>query len=333
METTLSFWHAAGLMALLFAVLALCADWFVEGAVGVAQKLHMPPILIGIVIVSVGTTAPELAVSVAAALKGEAEMALGNAVGSVIYDDGLALALAALLAPTAIVIDRTVLRSSAIFLVSIHLVAYLLALDGVLGRREGAVLVFGFVAYLIYSYYEQRYHRNAGISPAIRQELDTAAQRSWRKIVLLFAAGLGGVVISGHWIVVAATDVAVHLGIPPVIIALVAVALGTSVPEIATCIIAARKGQGSLAVGNILGADILNICWIAGASAMVNPLHVSPEVINFMFPAMIVIVLAMLGMMRWRYTLERWHGLVLLGLLGVYLVLLFRFFPSIAAAR
>lgn len=327
MATTFALWPAVGLMIALFAVLAKCADWFVEGATGLAQKLHMPPILIGIVIVSLGTTAPELAVSVSAALKGEAEMALGNAIGSVIYDDGLALALAALLAPAAIMIDRIVLRSSAVFLITVDILAYLLCLDGVLSRMEGGLLVLGFVAYLAYSYIEQRRLRRSNVVAAVQEELDESAQRSWLQIVVLFGIGLTGVVLSSDWIVIAATDVAAHLGVPPVIIALAAVALGTSIPEVATCVIAARKGQGSLAVGNILGADILNVCWIAGASAMFNPLHVGREVIHFMFPSMLVIVFAMLGMMRWNHKLERWNGAVLLGLMLVYLVLLVHFDP------
>ena len=146
--------------------------------------------------------------------------------------------------------------------------------------------------------------------------------------MLFFAGGLIGVVFSSDWIVESASVVALELGVPSVIVALAAVALGTSIPEVATCIIAARKGQGSLAVGNILGADILNICWIAGASAVVNPLVVQKDVINFMFPSMLVIVFTMLGMMRLRYRLEKWNGVVLLSLLVIYLVLLFVISPG-----
>ena len=146
--------------------------------------------------------------------------------------------------------------------------------------------------------------------------------------MLFFAGGLVGVVFSSEWIVESASVVGLELGVPIEIVALAAVALGTSVPEVATCIIAARKGQGGLAVGNILGADILNICWIAGASAVVNPLVVQKDVINFMFPSMLVIVFSMLAMMRMGYRLVRWNGLVLLALLVAYLVLLFVVSPG-----
>jgi cation:H+ antiporter len=128
--------------------------------------------------------------------------------------------------------------------------------------------------------------------------------------------------VSSHGIVEATPVVAAALGVSQAIIALAVVALGTSVPEIATCIVSARKGHGSLAVGNILGADILNVCWIAGASAMANDLVVPPDVIHFMFPAMLIIVLSMLGLLRHRYRFDRWKGIFLLGLFVLYFALL-----------
>lgn len=308
-------------MVVSFAVLAKCADWFVEGALEIARRLHAPPILIGIVIVSIGTTAPELAVSVQAALAGRAEYALGNAVGSVIYDDGIALPLAALLAPAAIVIDKRVLRSSAVFLIAIDILAYTLCFDGTLDRGEGLVLVLGFVGYLYFLYWDQKRRRG-------EVEVPPEAGGKGRVRILLFFVGLAGVLVSSEWIVDSAPVVARHFGVPDVVIALTLIALGTSVPEIATCIVSARKGQGALAAGNILGADILNICWIAGASAIANPLTVGAPVIHFMFPSMLVIVLTMLALMRLGWNLNKWKGLVLLGLCAVYLILLFVYNPG-----
>ena len=318
-------WEAAGLMVLSFVLLAKCADYLVEGAIDIARYLHAPPILIGIVIVGLGTTAPELAVSVTAALRDSPEVALGNAVGSVIYDDGLALPMAALFATTAIAIDRIVLRSAAIFLITVDLVAWYMAFDGTLARVEGGALVGLFVLYLIYSFWEQKRRPRAEI---VEEE---APSRSLWLIALLFAGGLAGVVVSSHFIVEATPVVGEALGLPNVVIGLVVVALGTSIPEVATCIVAARKGQGALAVGNILGADILNICWIAGASALANPLVVPANVVNFMFPWMLAIVLTMLGLMRLGYELNRWKGLVLLALCIAYLTALFATNPGALA--
>ena len=319
----MGFWQALALMAMAFVVLAKCADWFVDGAVELARRLRAPPMLIGIVIMSLGTTAPELAVSVNAALSGQAEFALGNAVGSVIYDDGIALPLAALLAPAAIAIDRSVLRSTAIFLIAVDLVAYGLCFDGTLSRPEGLVLVAGFLGYLYFLYWEQKRRNRSGETAE-----STSDQPPSNRRIILFFLGLIGVIISSDWIVSAAPVVAVGLGVPDIVVALTMIALGTSIPEVASCVVAARKGQGSLAAGNILGADVLNICWIAGASAVVNPLTVSTEVIHFMFPAMLVMVFSMLGLMRMGYQLQRWKGLVLVILCVTYLVALFASNPG-----
>ncbi|NKB72832.1 MAG: calcium/sodium antiporter [Candidatus Latescibacteria bacterium] len=318
----IGFWPALGLMAISFVILAKSADWLVDGAIEIAQKLHAPPILIGIVIVGIGTTAPELAVSVTAALQDKAGMALGNAVGSVIYDDGLALPLAILLAPVPILIEKRVLKAAAIFLIVIDLLAYAMAWDGVLSRGNGLVLVGCFVGYLLYTYWDQK----RSPKPLDLEEAEEGA--GTLGMTLFFVGGLVGVLASSHWIVQATPAVGRQLGIPDEVVALVLVALGTSIPEVATCIIAARKGAGSLAVGNILGADILNICWIAGASAVANPLKVSTDVINFMFPAMLIVVLSMLALMFHGYKLEKWKGGVLLGLCAAYLVAVYVFNPG-----
>ena len=311
---SLSLWPAVGVMAVAFVILAKCADWLVDGAIDIARKLHVPPILIGIVIVSLGTTAPELAVSVQAALSGHAEIALANAIGSVIYDDGLALPFVAFLAPVVVVIDRGVLRSTAIFLIGADLIAYAMCFDGRLSRPEGMVLVLGFFGYMLYQYLQQRRHGSAD------SEMTDQEARSWGRIIGLLAAGMGGVLVSSEAIVGTAHVISEAMGVSDTIIGLILVALGTSVPEIATCIVSARKGHGSLAVGNILGADILNVCWIAGASAIVNDLVVAEEEIHFMFPAMLIIVLTMLALLRLNHRFEKWKGGVLLCLCFVYLV-------------
>ncbi len=309
---SMTLWPAVGVMVAAFVVLAKCADWLVDGAIDIARQLKVPPILIGIVIVSIGTTAPELAVSMQAALDGNAELALANAVGSVIYDDGLALPLVAFLSPVVVLIDRGVLRSTAIFLIAVDVIAYVMCFDGTLDRPEGLVLVLGFCGYLLFQYRQQR---NRGAEDVEDEGGDV---RSWSRIALLFAVGLAGVLLSSDWIVETAKIISRELEVSNIIIGLLLVALGTSVPEIATCIVSARKGHGSLAIGNILGADILNICWIAGASSVVNDLEVPTEEIHFMFPAMLIIVVTMLALLRLNHRFEKWKGAVLLSLCAAY---------------
>jgi cation:H+ antiporter len=313
-------------MAAAFVVLAKCADIFVDSAVAVALQLHIPKLVIGIVLVSFATTAPELAVSLTAALKGSPEMALGNAIGSVICDDGLALAMAGIFTVGAIEVIPGVLRTSGSFLVGIEVLTFLFVCrDYTLSRVEGAILVGLFLIYLASMF---RQHRNGTLSDDL--ESPSQAESSSPKlgrILLSFALSLAGIIIASKFIVAAATSIAHSLHIPEAVIALTLVAFGTSIPEVATCISAARKGHGEIAVGNIIGADILNICWVAGASAMANDLILNQKQVYFMFPAMFVIVGAMLLMLRYKYQLTKRKGLSLFGLYLVYIVALMWLFP------
>ena len=312
-------WSDIGILILCFAVLAKCANWFVDGAVGIAEYLNVPKMLIGIVLMSLATTSPELAVSVMSALDGKPEIALGNAVGSVIVDDGVALGVGALVAPAAIAINPYLLKTTGIFLIAVDIAAYAMVFDGTLGRLEGGVLVLMFVAYTVFAYGTRKNSQDAEDFEELEQIEESIADKGLGSLMSWFGLGLIGVLITSHFIVGSASNIASFLGISNAVIALTVVAIGTSLPEIATAVTSARKGYGELMVGNILGADILNICWIAGASALVNPLIVSPRVIHFSFPAMLIIVIAMLVMMRTRHKLARAEGVFLLVLYAIYL--------------
>jgi cation:H+ antiporter len=319
---------AVGVLVVCFLVLLKCADWFVEGAVGLAEYFNAPKMLIGIVLVSLATTAPELAVSVLSALEGHPEMALGNAVGSVIVDDGVALALGILFASSPILVNRRILKTAGFFLAVVSIAAYALAHDGVLNRVEGGALVLMFIAYMVFVYYTRK--TAAGDAPPQADELaeiEKAVEgRGLGSLAFWFMVGLAGVLASSEGIVSSAVVVAQFLGVSEAVIALTVVAVGTSMPEIATAVTAARRGHGEIMVGNILGADILNICWIAGASALVNPLVVDPRVIHFSFPAMFVIVGSMLFIMRTGYRLKRPEGIYMLALYAAYLLLMYHLF-------
>lgn len=299
-------------------VLFRAGDLFVTGAVGLSVRLKMPKILIGIVVVGFSTTLPELLVSLQAAIRGEPEIALGNAIGSVIADDALALALAAIIAPILLHQKKT-FRIAAAFLIFVDFVAYFLAFDGTLDRPEGMILVAGLFIYIVYAIYSAK--KGQAIIPA--EKVDEPEEKArWTGILWSFVAGFIGVLVASNLIVESGTVIATAIGVPEIIIGLTIVALGTSLPEIATVIAAARKGEGEVAAGNIIGADILNILWIAGMSAIVNPIVVEAKIINFSFPAMIIVVLAMLLFLRTKWRLERWEGFVLLGMYVVYLVAL-----------
>lgn len=322
----MSIWAALGMMVICFVVLTKCADWFVDGAVGIAEHLSIPKMLIGIVLVSLATTAPELSVSVMSALGGHPEMALGNAVGSVIVDDGVALGLGALVAAAPIAVNPYLLKTSGIFLIIADIAAYLMAFDGTLNRLEGGVLVALFVAYSVFTYVTRKRSQTSAAPEELTEIEEGLAGKGLGRLVFWFGVGLVGVLVASHFIVDAAVVIAKFAGVSEAVIGLTVVAVGTSLPEIATAVTSARKGYGEIMVGNILGADILNICWIAGASALVNPLVVARKVINFSFPAMLVIVVSMLVMMRTRHQLARGEGVFLFALYAIYLVMMGKLF-------
>ncbi len=307
-----------------FVILAKSAVFFVDSSVSFANKFNISKLVIGLVLVSFATTAPELCVSLTAALKGNPKMALGNAVGSVICNTGLALGFAGILAPVAIKVLPKVLQTSGFFLVLVSVLCFLFVLnDGSLTYMEGGLLVFLFLVYLYYMFQQYK----SGSISMDSDETGSSAKMGMIKVSILFIIGLLGILAASEFIVISATSIAHSLHIPEAVIALTLVALGTSIPEVATCVISAKKGYGEIAVGNILGANILNICWVAGVSSIANKLVLSQKEIFFMFPAMFVIVGAMIFVMWRNYRLTKKEGALLLFLYAIYIALTIFFFP------
>ena len=314
-----------------FGVLAYCADFLVDGAVGIAHRLRVPKIVIGIVLVGFATTSPELTVSLLAALRGHPELALGNAIGSVIVDDAVALGLGIMVAPVAIAVDSKVLKTTGLFLAAVAVVSFVLAANGTVSRLEGVALLAIHVAYLTaVLVVEGRRRRarapDAGGEDAGGEDAGGDAEEQGKPgglgvQGLRLLGGVVGIVVASELLVESATFVARVVGASEAIIGLTIIAVGTSLPEIATSISAGRRGHGDLALGNILGADILNLLWIIGASALANPIRVDTSVVFYSFPWMLLIVGTMLLLCRIGYRLPRWKGVVLVSLYLIYLVM------------
>ncbi len=324
------FLHGAAFLAA-FAILFKCADLFVDGASRIATILNIPKLLIGIVLVGLATTAPEFAVSVIAAIRGLPELALGNAIGSVIVDDCVALALAAILAPTVIFINCRMLRIFGAFLLGIDFLAYFLARDGALNRWEGLILISLLGVYFVLLFKVRSFRApgmtdNGEAKNSAGPRMNAAARRDLRAPALKFLIGLAGVILTAEVIVRSAEYVARYFAIPEIIIGSTIVAIGTSLPEVSTCITAALRREGELAVGNILGADVLNILWIIGVASLTNPIIVDRAIINFKFPYMILVVTVMLVLMSIGCRLNRYKGFILLGFYLLYLFLTFHLF-------
>ncbi len=306
------------LMIAAFAILFKSADYFVESAAGIANHFKLPKMLVGIVIVGFATTAPEIAVSAQSAYIGYPEIAFGNAIGSVIVDDGVALALAGILAPAAIAVNKDILKTTGIFLIVIDVIALLFALNFTISRLEGIFFILLLVLYIWFLVYSERRRKLHLVE--LDEELIHKGGENMRKLVLMFVAGLIGVILASRIVIHSSIVIAHYLRISETIIGLTIVAIGTSLPEISTCIMASRKGHGEIAVGDILGADILNVLWIIGVSAVITPMHLLPSTVYFSFIFMFLIVGTMLISMRIGYSFGRSKGILLLVLYVVYLV-------------
>ncbi len=311
-----------------FFVLTKSADFLVDGSVAIAYRFNIPKMIIGIVLVGVATTTPEFTVSLISALKGYPEIALGNALGSVIADDALALALGMIVAPTFIAVDSKILKGAGIFLLVVDVIVFLLALNGVISRLEGGFLILLLIGYFSWIVINEKRKRKAGVSPVVNEEVMEHAGGALLPHIVKFIGGVAGVIIASRFLVDSSIWIAVYFNVPQVIIGLTMVAIGTSLPEIATSINAARKGHGDLAFGDIIGADILNILWIVGSASLANPIRVDKKIIYFAFPAMIIVVVTMLLFAHHKYRLTRFKGIILLGMYVVYLVLTLMLFHT-----
>jgi len=311
-----------GLMIAAFAILFKSADYFVESAAGIANHFNLPKMLVGIVIVGFATTAPEIAVSAQSAYLGHPEIAFGNAIGSVIVDDGVALALAGILAPTAIMVNKDILKTSGIFLIFIDIIAFLFALDFKITRIEGLIFILLLILYILFIFYSEKKRKLNLVE--LDEDLIQKGGENLKRLIWLFAAGLVGVIIASRGVIHASIVIAEYFSISETIIGLTIVAIGTSLPEISTCIMASRRGHGEIAVGDIIGADILNILWIIGVSATIQPMHLKPQTVYYSFAFMFLIVGTMLVELRIRYRFGKLKGFILLGLYIVYLIFNFQ---------
>ena len=261
-----------------FVLLVKGADWFVDGASAIAEKLRIPPLIIGLTIVAMGTSAPEAAVSISAALKGNADITIGNIVGSNILNILIILGLSAAIAPLAV--EQSTIRRDMPFLLGISLLLIVQGWDGSITRFDGLIMMILFTAYLIFLLVRARRQP--------QQDSINAGQRSLWQIPLT-AIGLTAIVIGSNLAVDAACTIARLLGISERLIGLTIVALGTSLPELFTSVIAARKGNADIAIGNIVGSNVFNILFVVGLSAVIVPV---PFAAAFRFDSVVSIAAA-----------------------------------------
>ena len=296
-----------------FALLVWSADRFVDGAAATAGHAGIPPLVIGMVIVGFGTSAPEMVVSAMAAIDGKPELALGNALGSNIVNTGLILGITALIAPIAV--HSQVVRRELPLLLAISVLAGLLFLDLSLTRLEGAILLAGFFGLIGWTVFTALRNRGDVLAAETEQELAAHAMPLGRALFWL-VVGLVLLIVSSRILVWGAVTVAEALGVSDLVIGLTIVALGTSLPELAASVIAARKGEHDIAIGNVVGSNMFNLLAVVGIAGVIAPLPEMPEAVLYrdwpVMAAMLVALFVMAYGFRGQGRINRVEGSVLL---------------------
>jgi len=273
------------------------ADFLTEGASALARRMHVPEIVIGLTIVAAGTSAPELFVSVVSALNGTPDLAVGNVVGSNTMNCMLIVGCAAMVAP--MTISRSTVRKDIPFAVMASILLTCIALDNYLGRIDGIILLLGFVVFMAYTLLQAK---NGQAEP----QTEVKQLNPWLSVLFL-VIGLAMLVAGSNVFVDSASSVAAALGISEGVIGLTVVAGGTSLPELATSVVAARKGQSAIAIGNVIGSNVFNILLILGMTAVISPLQIEGITTIDMAVMLISVILVWLFSFT-RFTVERWEG-------------------------
>jgi cation:H+ antiporter len=276
------------------ALLVWSADRFVDGAAATARHLGMPPLLIGMVIIGFGTSAPEMVVSALAAWQGNPGLALGNAYGSNITNIALILGITALISPIAV--HSGVLRKELPILTGVTLFSILLLWDGQVSAVDAWILLGVFFVIMGWSIFQGMQQRSDAFGAEVSQELD-ASPMPLRNALTWLGIGLVVLIISSRLLVWGAVEIAHGLGVSDLIIGLTVVAVGTSLPELASSVIAARKGEHDLALGNVIGSNLFNTLAVVGIAGVISPIQVPPEVLtrDMMVMAVLTLSLFVLG--------------------------------------
>jgi cation:H+ antiporter len=299
-------------------VLVIGGELVVRGSSRLALGLGISPVIVGLTVVAFGTSSPELAVSVGAIFGGSPDVAVGNVVGSNIYNILLVLGAAALLRP--LVVQQQLVRFDVPIVIGVSLLLWLLVLDGALGAVEGAVLVSLLAGYTIMTVRKGR-AESAAVAAEYREAFEPPMRGSpLLRNGLLFLAGLAALVVGAQALVGGASEVARSFGIPELVIGLTIVAIGTSMPELVTSVVAALRGQRDLAVGNAVGSNLFNILGVLGVSAIVAPggITVPAQAIAFDIPVMVAVAVACLPLLFTGHLIRRWEGALFLGYAVAY---------------
>ena len=308
------------------AFLFLGAEWLVRGSARLALLLGIPPLVVGLTVVAVGTSAPEAMVTLGAALDGRSQLALGNVLGSNVFNILFILGVAALMAPIAV--GSRLLRLDVPAMVLLSVLVYLLALNGSIGPWEGGLLLALGVGYTWFRVWLARSRRIERPRPTVSRERAIRPPKPTGGVWLNLAFTVAGLIllaVGARWLVDGAVDVGRALGMSELVIGLTLVAGGTSLPEVAASIMAAARGERDIAVGNVVGSNLYNLTLVLGLGGLASPggIPVATGVLGFDIPFMIIVAVACLPIFFTGARIDRWEGALFLAYYGAYLGCLF----------
>lgn len=310
-------WLSFVLVAIGLVMIYFGANWLINGSVAIAKRFNISHLIIGLTIVSFGTSTPELTVSLSAALSGYNDVTMGNIVGSNIANIGLILGVAAILSP--IVVAKTTIRREVPIMIIVAILIIPLSIDNQISQIEGVLMVLGVVCFTVFSYKLAKKEKTQDLP---LETVSDENERSLKKSLALIGLGSGFLIVSSFITVDNAVIIAESFGVPNLIIGITLLAVGTSLPELITTVMAMKKGHTDLSVGNIIGSNIFNILAIAGTSAAVAGISINPELIRD-YLIMIVFSLALIPIMRSGLSINKIEGVMLLVGYVSYCVFLF----------
>ncbi len=306
--------------------LVIGAEALVKGASCLAAAVGVSPLVIGLTVVSFGTSAPELAVSISAALTGKADIAMGNVVGSNIFNVLFILGISALIIP--LVVNQQLVRIDVPLMIVASILLWVMSLDGVLGRVDGLILFAGIIGYTaMTAIIGRKTQKKESMGEATRRDPPEMASAEEPKAgnsivmnLLFIVVGLAMLVLGSRWLVDGAMSLATAMGLSPLVIGLTIVAAGTSLPEVATSVMAAIRGQRDIAVGNVVGSNIFNILGILGLTAIIAPdgVAVNPASLSLDIPLMVAVAIGCLPVFFTGHLIARWEGALFLAYYVAY---------------
>ena len=284
------------------------ADYFVDGSASVAKILKVPSLIIGLTIVALGTSLPEASVSITASIAGNNELALSNIIGSNIFNTLVVVGCSAMIAP--FIMDRDIIKRDLIINLIVSVSLCLFIFDGILGRMDGILLLIGLVTFMMVL-----------IRSVMRYDVEEEIGESFSisKSIILIVIGVVAIILGGNFVVNGASDIARQWGMSETLIGLTIVSIGTSLPELVTSVVAARKGESSLSLGNAIGSNILNVLFILGISGTLTPIAAISE--NIIDVAVLIgIAVFILILSRFNDKMTRTKAAIFIGLYAIYMI-------------